>query len=164
MLIQAYKDDKLLPEQNTIDIERVLSILRALEKAKYSPAEYSSVAKAALKWLNSSSSQPASEAAVQIHASLGKYLFRNKELGKVHVASAHLARGEDMDSLAQVLAEASEVASLFIADCRRGEAKCNASACLVQSSPHGSCMRISHISHQPSSGLPIYCETFEVSR
>lgn len=72
------------------------------------------MAKGALKWLHSSAPSPtASDATAQIHARLGRYMFREQGLDKLSVASAHLARSGDMHSLADVVSHAAQVGHLF---------------------------------------------------
>ena len=107
LLLEAYKDDNLKADQASID--RLLAILISFEKTAYSPAEYSSVAKAGLKWLAATDSHEASEALKKVHGHLGKYLYRTKELAKLNVASAHLARAEDCAGLTAIVKEASRV-------------------------------------------------------
>lgn len=107
LLIQAYRDDGV-PAQQT-SVRRILDVLQSLEKADYSPADYTTVSKAALKWLNGFGDDTSAEAAATVHAKLGRYLFRDKDQKRFPVASAHLVRSEDMDSLADMLAEACKV-------------------------------------------------------
>ena len=72
--------------------------------------EYAAVAKGALKWLhNSTPSSTADEAVAEIHARLGRYMFREQGLEKLGVASAHLARSRDMHSLTDVVSQAARV-------------------------------------------------------
>ena len=72
--------------------------------------EYAAVAKGALKWLhNSTPSSTADEAVAEIHARLGRYMFREQGLEKLGVASAHLARSRDMQGLADVVSQAAQV-------------------------------------------------------
>lgn len=83
-------------------------IFNSLEESGFHPTESSTIAKLALKWLNAAEGE-IEEAANNIHAWLGRYLFKTRELRMVPVASAHLARGKDVNSLANVLVDAFKV-------------------------------------------------------
>ena len=107
VLIQACRDDRLAADKTAVD--RVLAILDAFEPCSYSPAEYGEVARAALKWLNPPSDEDPPEAVDEVHARLGKYLFKDQDLDRLATASAHLARGGDMPGLAHILSQASQV-------------------------------------------------------
>lgn len=106
ILIQSYVSERLAAEE--IELGRVECILDSFEKTNFSPQEYSSTARAALKWLTSVGDL---EAASRLHARIGKYLFKTRDLERMNTASAHLARSGDMQTFAQIISEAVEVSA-----------------------------------------------------
>ena len=105
MLIQAYQDDKVPHDAKSMD--DLFAVLDAYETCTFSPAEYSKVASAAFKWLHSS--EDAESSVSILHIVVGQYLFRTGDLEWLSAAVAHVARTSDMETMADILQEASRV-------------------------------------------------------
>ena len=107
MLIQAFQDDKVPAELNSLD--QLYAVLDGFETCTFSPAEYMKIASAALKWLHSLEGSTASSSAGILHQVMGCYLFSTGDLARLPAAIAYLTRSSDMDSVTDALWAASKV-------------------------------------------------------